>query len=144
MQVQEWMKRTRDESGYTVIGVKEHRSSTRRVAAFALSSEEEKVSYSNWSRFISHFLPEPNSTFSKLNFCSCFSSVHSGLIPTSVMCVRSSWPPIGAKEPPITSGEMRGSLSPPQGGLYTMHQTTSTGCTKSKLSIVMHFPHNMF
>ncbi|XP_072563858.1 uncharacterized protein [Paramormyrops kingsleyae] len=54
MTVQEWMKRTRDESGYTVIGVKEHRSSTRRVAAFALSSEEEKW----FETYFSHVRPQ--------------------------------------------------------------------------------------
>ncbi|XP_072563335.1 uncharacterized protein [Paramormyrops kingsleyae] len=54
MTVQEWMKRTREESGYTVIGVKEHRSSTRRVAAFALSSEEEKW----FQTYFSHVRPQ--------------------------------------------------------------------------------------
>ncbi|XP_048853171.1 uncharacterized protein LOC125721171 [Brienomyrus brachyistius] len=54
MTVQEWLERTKDESGYTVIGVKEHTSSTRRVAAFALSSEEEKW----FDTYFSHVRPQ--------------------------------------------------------------------------------------
>ncbi|XP_072563142.1 uncharacterized protein [Paramormyrops kingsleyae] len=68
MTVEEWMTRTTDESGYAVIGVKEHKTSAHQVACFALPNEEEMVSLSHWMRLISHFLLEPSKSHSKADF----------------------------------------------------------------------------
>lgn len=45
VQVQEWTDRQRNKLGHAIVGVHEHTAAAQQVATFALSQEEESVSW---------------------------------------------------------------------------------------------------
>ena len=138
VQVQEWMVRQTESSGNTIIGVKEHKTTTQQVATFVLSQEEECVS---WSDFL--WGSVRTCSRAEINLYSYVPSTNSGLICTSQECGLNSLTSPGSG---TTLMMMRRNISssPPRGGRSTTPPMTWTGCTQSKLTIMIHFPSKMY